>query len=52
MIRKAMPNDLDAVAEIYHHIHMQERLKNICVGWIPDVYLILLEKALARESYR
>lgn len=50
MIRKAIPNDLDAVAEIYVHIHMQERLKNICVGWIPDVYptRATAEKALER----
>lgn len=50
MIRKAMPDDLDAVAEIYHHIHIQERLNNICVGWIPDVYptRATAEKALER----
>lgn len=38
MIRKATSSDIEAVTEIYNNIHEKELKKELCVGWIPDVY--------------
>lgn len=50
MIRKALPADIDAVAEIYAHIHTQEQEGKLTIGWLPGVYPVreTAEKALAR----
>lgn len=52
VIRKAVQADLDAVEEIYDHIHEQEQQKKMCVGWIPKVYPVraTAEKALERDD--
>lgn len=38
MILKAAESDLDAVEEIYNHIHTWERQKKLCTGWLADIY--------------
>lgn len=37
-IRKAVKADLDGIAEIYEHIHMEEESGRACIGWIRGVY--------------
>jgi len=50
MIRKAMQADLDAIVNIYEHIHEQEQEKKMSVGWIRKVYptRATAERALER----
>lgn len=50
MILKALPADLDAIARIYNNIHMHERGKKLCTGWIQDIYptRATAQKALER----
>lgn len=52
MIRKAVAADLDAVAEIYQHIHQREGRQEMTIGWLPGVYPVraTAEKALARDD--
>lgn len=52
MIRKATQADLNAVSEIYDHIHEQERQHKLCIGWIPNVYptRTTAQNALARHD--
>ena len=38
MIRKATPNDLDAIESIYDAIHTQEESGEVTIGWIRGVY--------------
>lgn len=47
MFRKATANDIDAVAEIYAHIHEQEALGNTTTGWLADIYPV---EATARTA--
>ena len=37
-IRKAVSRDLDAIAEIYEHIHTKIESGQAAVGWIRGVY--------------
>lgn len=49
-IRKACAGDLDAIAEIYDHIHTAEEQGQAAIGWIRGVYpeRATAEAALAR----
>lgn len=38
LFRKAIENDLDAIAKIYSDIHTAQENGSVCVGWIRDVY--------------
>lgn len=38
MIRKAVPADIPAVAEIYERIHDMEEQKKTTIGWIRGIY--------------
>lgn len=52
MIRKAIQADLDAISKIYEHIHEREQRKEMCIGWLPNVYPIraTAEKAFERDD--
>ena len=46
-IRKAAPEDIGAVAEIYEHIHAEEEAGRMTVGWRRGVYPV---RATAEEA--
>ena len=50
MIRRANKNDIDAVAEIYAHIHILEAQGKTTTGWLKGIYPIksTAQKALER----
>ncbi len=38
IIRKACEKDIDAVNEIYDHIHTEQEKGAVYTGWVRDVY--------------
>ena len=51
-IRKAVPEDLDAVERIYDDLHLAEETGTMTIGWIRDVYPVraTAENALSRND--
>ena len=51
-IRKAVPEDLDAVSKIYENIHTEEEKGQVTIGWVRGVYpeRITAKEALNRDD--
>ena len=51
-IRKAVPDDLDAVSKIYENIHTEEEKGQVTIGWVRGVYpeRITAKEALNRDD--